>query len=62
MDIGRIVEIGEVSVRRPEEGPAKPEQRPGVAPDPLPSPPQAPVKVRQRVQRSAIAPTVTRSK
>jgi hypothetical protein len=39
MDIGKIIEIGEVDVRRPEETPAKPQEAPQEKPVPVPATP-----------------------
>ena len=62
MDIGRIIEVGEVTVRRPESSPANPEQQPKEAPASIPAGPAAPASSRPRAQRSAIEAVVTRSK
>jgi hypothetical protein len=42
MDIGRIIEVGEVTVRRPESSPANPEQQPKEAPASVPAGPAGP--------------------
>jgi hypothetical protein len=39
MDIGKIIEIGEVDVRRPEEAPGTPRETPKEKPVPVPATP-----------------------